>query len=65
MHLEKLGKIEEKAEPIIQAIQEKIDAYAKQMATQNAKDQKQEQELEEKAMKEISELKVLYLWEKS
>jgi hypothetical protein len=41
MHLEKLKEAEEKAKPIIQAIQQKIDESAKGMATRNAKYQKE------------------------
>jgi hypothetical protein len=56
--LEKLKKAEQKANSIIQEIQEKIDETAKGMATRNAEYQKRKQELEEKCQKEIAELKV-------
>jgi hypothetical protein len=46
LQLAKLKELEEKAKPIIQAIQHEIDESAKEMATQNAEHQKRKEELE-------------------
>jgi uncharacterized protein YukE len=54
--MEKLNEIEEKAKPIIQAIQKNIDDSATEMANRNAEHQKRKQELEN----QIAELEVFF-----